>query len=115
MKEYIKLGHKIEVYLPSQDKHGTILDDDRRNAMRDRAATTLSTLFGGCTGSNAVGYYKSETLGTVQTENILVLFSFAERLDAWYVEQLDRLAHDIKSELAQESVMVTIDGTAIFM
>jgi hypothetical protein len=115
MKEYVRLAHKVEVFIPSQDKHGNRIPASRIKEIRDSTAEALSGMFGGCTGSKAVGFYKSETLGHVQTEDIDLLFAYAEIIDADRVEEIATLAGGIKEALEQESVMVTIDGTALVM
>ena len=115
MNQFVKLSHKVEIFLPSQDRHGMKIPPEKLRQIRDAEAMNMASLFGGCTGSQAVGYYKSETLGTVQTETIEILFSYASVLEPWHVEQLSKIASDIKTELDQESVMMTIDGEAFFM
>lgn len=115
MNQFVKLSHKVEIFLPSQDRHGQKILTEKLREVRNAEAMNMASLFGGCTGSQAVGYYKSETLGTVQTETIEILFSYASVLETWHVEQLAKIASDIKTALDQESVMFTIDGEAIFM
>lgn len=115
MNQFVKLSHKVEIFMPSQTRNGQKIPAEKLHEVRNAEAMNMASLFGGCTGSQAIGYYRSETLGTVQTETIEILFSYASVLEPWHVEQLSKIAADIKTELDQESVMFTIDGEAVFM
>ena len=69
----IKLAHKVTVYVPGTVGAASAGDTSEWIA---RAASLLSSRFGGATSSPAVGYWLSDVHGLIR-ENTTIVFAYA--------------------------------------
>lgn len=101
-----KLDHRVSVYVP-----GTVDTDkaaDNRQQV-ERVAAEFSRMFGGATATTATGYWMSDTAGLVaETTTIVYAACTAEQLEK-HLAAVVELARQIKREMRQEAVTVTID------
>lgn len=114
-KQYMVLSHKIELYLPTRTMTHDLIDETVLSTLREKLARQMSAMFGGCTVHEAVGFYDNKTLATLQLEDVEILCSYGKTLTRAQSHELIKLAEEIKATLAQESVMLGIDGKALFV
>ena len=114
-KEFFTLDSKIEFYLPTMTIEHTPIAEALLANTRSRVASMLSKSFGGCTATNAVGFYENKALGTTQIEHVEILYSYAKSIGDTEIESVLSLAKEVRESLAQESIMIVVNGTAIFI
>lgn len=114
-KEFFTLDSKIEFYLPTMTIDHNPIAPEVLADTRNRVASVLSKSFGGCTATNAVGFYENKALGTTQIEHVEILYSYAKSIGDEEIENMLCLAKNVRNALAQESIMLVVNGTAIFI
>ena len=114
-KEFFTLDSKVEFYLPTMTIEHKPISKEALDEARLRVASTLSISFGGCTATSAVGYYENKALGTTQVEHVEILYSYAKRIGDAEIDSVLALAKEVRDALAQESIMIVVNGTAIFI
>ena len=114
-KEFFTLDSKIEFYLPTMSVKHTPIHPEILADTRNRVASALSKSFGGCTATNAVGFYENKALGITQIEHVEILYSYAKSIGEAEIESVLALARNVRDTLAQESIMIVVNGTAIFI
>jgi hypothetical protein len=114
-RDFFTLDSKIEFYLPTMTIHHEPIARETIEATRLRVASLMSSLFGGCTATNAVGFYENKALGTTQVESVEILYSYAKTLGSAEVSEVIKLAHHVRDTLQQEAIMIVINGTAVFI
>lgn len=106
------LPNQVALYVP-----GTVdVDQTADNSAKVReVAAAFARLFGGASVRETVGYWLSETAGLVQ-EATREVFAFASdsALNDHLADVLE-LARSIKADLAQEAVLVSVNGQALFV
>ena len=108
----IKLAHKVTVYGPGTVGAATAGNTSEWIA---RAASLLSSRFGGATSSPAVGYWLSDVHGLIR-ENTTIVFAYAaeQALEAGVDAVVDFCA-EMRDALDQEAVALEIDGEMYFI
>ena len=114
-KEFFTLDSKVEFYLPTMTIDHNPIAKAAVDEARSRVASTLSSSFGGCTATSAVGYYENKALGTTQVEHVEILYSYAKSIGDAEIDSVLALAKEVRDALAQESIMIVVNGTAIFI
>jgi len=112
VKTQFTLPHVIALYVP-----GTVSVNVKTNTAEfaKNVAAEFARLFGGSTIRENLGYWISDTADLVE-ETTREVFSFAS--DAALSDNLAtvlQLAESIKRDLSQESVLVSVDGQALFV
>ena len=114
-KEFFTLDSKIEFYLPTMTIDHTPIAPDLLADTRHRIASVLSKSFGGCTATNAVGFYENKALGTTQIAHVEILYAYANSIGDAEIESVLALAKEVRDTLEQEAIMIVVNGTAIFI
>lgn len=108
------LKHKVELFVPSRKMDGTDIDESTRTSVKHSLGALFASTFGGASVSEILGFFKHAS-GAMATEQVSVVWSFVADIDDATRELLASKASELKSTLAQESVMFTIDGEAFFV
>lgn len=102
----LKLDHKLAIYVPGTNG----VDQEADNAAQvERVAAEFSRMFGGATAQQSAGYWLSESAGLVR-ESVTIVYAncTADQLRERLPDVLT-LAQQIKAEMQQEAVTITID------
>lgn len=108
------LTHKVSVYVPSTVDVNQSLNESAAKEIIHRVQREMSNLFGGATAITTEGAWVSQS-GELVTEQVTVVYSFADVLASDVLVQIKTLAESLKVELKQESVAVEIDGMLVFV
>ena len=104
----VKLQHKAEVYVQST----VDVDHNADNAQFVEAvARTLSRLFGGASAQKVTGYWLASN-GQVVIEAPTIVYAYMATMALENMDKLYDLAEGLKRDMRQESILVTVDGTA---
>ena len=108
----LSLNHSVALFVPST------MDVDQAVDNRVQVQETLSflgNLFGGATSSNAEGAWRSEDSGIV-TEQVTIVKTFVSRkaLDT-YLDEVFNFASQLKVNMKQEAVAVSVDNRLILV
>lgn len=107
LKNYIRLGSKVAVYVPSTVDVDKAADTSGWVAM---VSLSMSQWFGGATSTTAAGYWEDERAGLV-TEAVTVVYSYTD--SATLEQKIDdvlRLVHKMKKDLNQSAVSLEVNG-----
>ena len=107
LKNYIQLGSKVAVYVPSTVDVDKAADTSGWVAM---VSLSMSQWFGGATSTSAAGYWEDERAGLV-TEAVTVVYSYTD--SATLEQKIDdvlRLVHKMKDDLKQSAVSLEVNG-----
>jgi hypothetical protein len=105
-------NHCLTIYVPSNIRGNEDLAAQRTHAKI--IAVKLTKLFGGCTVTEGTGYYQSDN-GEPITENVKIIHVFIDNSDLKLaIETLTHEAELLKMFMCQTSVLMTIDGEALF-
>lgn len=104
----MKMNQKISIYVPATIGNECI----DNQAQVEHVAQQLSLMFGGASASKIQGFWNSDNLGLVVEETTVVyaFTSFWKRVK--FRKQLKNLMNWIKVEMAQEAVLMEINGSA---
>jgi hypothetical protein len=80
-----------------------------------KAAARLSVLFGGCTTTQAVGYWMSDTKGLIAENQTLVYSNTTEEGKTAHLDTVRDFARAICRYMRQEAVTVEVDGELEFI
>ncbi len=106
-------NHKLEIYVPSNIRGKADLHMQHVNAKI--IANKLTKLFGGCTATTGTGYYQADKGSDVVTEQVIIIHVFTDDIDLKLaIETLTHECEMLKLFMLQESVLMTIDGKAVF-
>ena len=107
------LNKFVSLYVPSTNKGKTIT---RRvhNAYVREIAEQFSTHFGGCTCTQGVGYWKSESSGLV-AERVTIVKSYYSIESDIALSLAQTLANSIKTRLGQEAVSLETESGIDFV
>jgi len=114
-KRYFSLDSKVEVYLPSMTVEHMDIDPVRLAEIRVKVGRKMSSMFGGATITRAMGFYENQALSSTQLEEVEIVYSYCAKLEPNQIRDLVAIAESLKIELQQESVMLVINGTALFV
>lgn len=109
LEKLFTLSHKVTVYVPSTMDINKEIDNAE---YVDEVATLLSSLFGGATSSQAIGYWNSPTAGLVKEKTVIV-FAFAESLEK--IDLVIDKCEELKEKLNQDAIALEIDGQMYFI
>lgn len=109
LKNLIKLSHKIEFYLPSIQKNGKLISKNKLIKYKNITNLFLSNTFGGSTNTEATGQFILSN-GKMQTENIIIIYSYASILKHKHITDIIKLAQILKAKLNQDSIGITINN-----
>lgn len=99
------LSSRVTFYVPSTKNVGTPLTKNERQALITRICNTFADSFGGCTATNGIGYFKSET-GKLVKESVTLVTSYHSLETSEALAIVTPLAIAIKSEYGQESIAI---------
>ena len=111
LKKLIPLNRKITVYIPGTSDIDKAADNSGWAA---DAAHLLSSLYGGATSTENIGYWVSGT-GELVQEKIITVFSYAEKLTDNDVSKVIEFCENMKRELKQEAISLEIDNKLYFV
>ena len=111
LKHLIPMSHKVTIYVPGTNG---IYAEANNAEYAEKAATLLSSLYGGATQNENVGYWDSEA-GILVKEKIITVFSFAAELTEESLDAVVTFCENMKSELKQEAISLEIDGELYFI
>ena len=114
-KRYFSLDSKVEIYLPSRTVNHDALAPTLLNDWRIQLGKKMAELFGGATITTAMGFYENSTLNACQLEDVQIIYSYSPKLEPKSIREVIKLAESMKVALEQESVMIVINGTALFV
>ena len=102
----ITLPQRVALYVPGTQGPATATDNA---AQVERVASRFCEMFGGATAQQSAGYWLSDTAGLVR-EAVTIVYAActAEQLRE-YLPDVLKLAQQIKAEMQQEAVTITID------
>lgn len=102
----VALPQRVALYVPGTQGPATATDNA---AQVERVAREFCGWFGGATAQESTGFWMSDTAGLVR-ESVTIVFAActAEQLREHLPDVL-QLAQQIKAEMQQEAVTITID------
>ena len=108
------LKNKVEIYVPSTyngNKPARIMQ-----ALKvKKIAKALASMFGGATATKAEGYYISDTKGLIKEKQMIVFACCDDAGLIQYEEQVKQLAGELRDEMKQEAITITINGEMSFI
>ena len=108
------LDNSISLYVPTVYRDHSPIPTNEVEGVKSFLIDELTSLFGGCTVTIGVGYFKHES-GRVQAENVYILNSFADSVSlSLQQEQLKNHATWTAKALKQEAVLLVVNGQAGF-
>lgn len=108
----LSLNHAVALFVPSTMDVNQTTD----NTTQVQAALSFfGTLFGGATSSNAEGAWRSEESGLV-TEQVTIVRTFISKkaLDS-HLDDVLNFASDLKRDMKQEAVAISVDNQLILV
>ena len=108
----LSLDHAVALFVPSTVDVNQQVD----NSSQVRATLSfLGNLFGGATSSNAEGAWRSEESGLV-TEQVTIVRTFVSKkaLEA-HLDDVIHFATDLKQDMKQEAVAISVDNQLILV
>lgn len=106
MQQAVTLPQRVALYVPGTQGPDTSTDNA---AQVERVAAEFSRMFGGATAQESTGFWMSDTAGLVrETVTIVYANCTADQLRDRLPDVLT-LAQQIKAEMQQEAVTITID------
>lgn len=108
------LKNKVEIYVPSTydgNKPARIMQAFKVK----KIAKALAAMFGGATATRAEGYYISDTKGLIKEKQMIVFACCDDAGLIQYKEQVKHLASELRDEMKQESIAITINGEMSFI
>ena len=108
------LKNKVEIYVPSTydgNKPARIMQAFKVK----KIAKALAAMFGGATATRAEGYYISETKGLIKEKQMIVFACCDDAGLIQYKEQVKQLAENLRDEMKQEAITITINGEMSFI
>lgn len=112
LQNLFKLSSKVIVVVPSTVNINEEIDN---TPYVDRVASLLSSLFGGATASQTLGYWTSPSAGLVKERSTTVL-SYCTQSDLEKnIDQVVDLCMELKKELVQDAIALEINGEMYFV
>lgn len=113
-KDWMKLPQVATLTLPSTDGLATLAEVHHWKDVREYALSELARLCGGVIVVQAEGGYVSQS-GQYIVEKVEVATSYTKKITPSLYDELVALAMYVKDKLHQESVLLTVNGTAILV
>ena len=112
LKNLIKLGCKVAVYVPATTNINNKIDNSK---YVEKTGGFLSECFGGATSTKCVGMWMSNTEGLIKEKTTLV-FSYCttEQLEK-NIDAVIDYCISLKNELKQESIALEVNGEMYFI
>ena len=112
LKNLIKLGCKVAVYVPSTVNINCQIDNSK---YVEETGKILSENFGGATSTKCVGVWRSNKEGLVE-ENTTLVFAYCstEQLEK-NIDAVIDYCISLKNELKQESIALEVNGEMYFI
>lgn len=102
----VELSQRVALYVPGTQGPATATDNA---AQVERVAAEFSRMFGGATAQESTGFWMSEAAGLVREKTTIVYAACtAEQLEK-HLSAVVEIARQIKAEMQQEAVTITID------
>src|SRR5687767_13101515 len=95
----------VVFYVPSTKNVGEKLNKSERRALVTRVANKFSDSFGGCTCTQGIGYWKSES-GKLIAESVTLVESYHSLETTEALAIVIPLANAIKHEYGQEAIAI---------
>ena len=112
LNSMLKLSSKITVYIPSTTDINKAIDNTK---YVNAAATLLSSLFGGATSCQVLGYWTSPKIGLVK-EHTTQVFAYCSDVGLQeHIEKIIDFCANLKSELKQDAIALEINGEMYFI
>ena len=112
LKNMIKLGCKVSVYVPSTTDINIKTDNSEQVA---KTAEMLSSKFGGATATKALGLWMSDSQGLVREEvTIVYAYCTSEQLEL-HADDVVTYCENLRDEMKQEAVSLEINGELYFI
>lgn len=108
----LSLNHSVALFVPST------MDVNQQTDNRSQVQATLSflgNLFGGATSSNAEGAWRSEESGLVQEQVTIVRTFVSKKALDTYLDDVVNFAADLKNNMKQEAVAISVDNQLILV
>ncbi len=102
----ITLPQRVALYVPGTQGPATATDNA---AQVERVAAEFSRMFGGATAQQSAGYWLSESAGLVRESVTIVYANCTAAQLREHLTDVLTLAQQIKAEMQQEAVTITID------
>ena len=110
----MELSHRIAIYVPS-----TFAGNKPARMMQKReskrAARYLCNYFGGCTQTQAVGYWNSPEKGLIPERQNIIFSACTEEGKQAHTTKVIAYARRLARRMKQEAVTVEIDGVMEFI
>lgn len=106
------LDHIIEIIVPGTVDVSTQFDTTK---YVKETARKMSEMFGGASVRNVDGYWISDTEGLVEEHNRVVYSNCDENSLDKYIDDVLAICSDLKTELKQECVALSVDGEMYFV
>ena len=102
----VALPQRVALYVPGTQGPATATDNA---AQVERVASRFCEMFGGATAQESTGFWMSDTAGLVR-EAVTIVFSACTAAQLReHLPDVLQLAQQIKAEMQQEAVTITID------
>lgn len=111
LKKLIPLDRKVTIYIPGTNGVSEAADN---TGWAEQAAALLSSLYGGATSQENIGYWVSGT-GKLVTEKIITVYAYASKLSDSDVGRVVEFCETLKRELKQEVISLEIDNKLYFV
>ena len=112
LQNLFKLSSKITVIVPSTVNINEEIDNTKQV---DKVASLLSSLFGGATASQTLGYWNSPSVGLVKEKSTTV-FSYCKESDLnTNIDKVIDLCEELKNEMKQDAIALEINGEMYFI
>lgn len=102
----ITLPQRVALYVPGTQGPATATDNA---AQVERVAAEFSRMFGGATAQESTGFWMSEAAGLVREKTTIVYAACTAEQLRDHLPDILTLAQQIKAEMQQEAVTITID------
>lgn len=106
------LNHMIEIIVPGTVDVSTQFDTTKHVK---ETARKMAVMFGGSSVRNVDGYWVSDTEGLVEEHNRVVYSNCDESSLEKYIDDVLAICADLKTELKQECVALSVDGEMYFV
>jgi hypothetical protein len=95
----------VAIYVTSTRNGGEPIEPRQHEALVSEVCKQFSRAFGGCTQTDSVGYWESDTKGTIR-ERVVIVKSFHDKTTKEALAIVTPIAQAIKYRFNQEAVSV---------
>lgn len=111
LKGQFYLEDVVKIYVPSTYNVDQPIDN---TPYVNKSLEEFSKMFGGATATDGTGSWLSDDEQLV-TENVTIVYSFAEDLDKKKINRVVAYAKSLKEEMKQSSVSLEVNGKMYFI